>query len=439
MEKELLMNRELVSRLLNELRQMPICDPHSHVRQDQPVAQCLGDLLGYHYYTELANSSRGAPVELPEDPMERVEYVWPHLPQLRGTVQFDWMMGISEIFFEIPRGDWFSKPKEKIIARAQKAISAPEYRSKVFERARVQKVYLTNQFDEDLSGLEDDRLIPCLRTDDLVFNLSAQKTIKRLDRLARTRSGKGLKGFEQAVRFVFDRFTTWRMGYAALSLPPSFSCGKVKAKAAEKILRRWADGGKVSAKDRTIWAQYAIDLLASECRRVHVPFCLMTGADRDVYPQGVPSGRDQLRSDATLRGYDWLFNEYPEVRFPVLILTDSTGLELDAAGWIRHNVYPFSHWWYNNNPVCIRRELSRRLDVLPRNKFIGFHSDGYSLEFVLPKFNTFRLQLAQVLAERIEASALGGTQVVEPLDFDGAMALAEKIMLHNAEEILGGR
>jgi glucuronate isomerase len=431
------MNRELVSRLLNELRQMPICDPHSHVRQDQPVAQCLGDLLGYHYYTELSNSSRGRPVELPEDPMARVEYVWPHLPQLRGTVQFDWMMGISEIFFEIPRGDWFNKPRKEVIERAQRVIEAPDYRDKVFERSRVSKVYLTNQFDEDLSGLTDKRLVPSLRTDDLVFNLSTQKTIKRLDKLARVKSGKRLAAFERAVRFVFDRFGTWKMGYAALGLPPNFECAKVKRKAAERILKRYANNSKVSAKDRETWAQYAIDLLASECRRVGAPFCLMTGADRNVYPQGVPAGQDQLRSDATLRGYDRLFNAFPEVRFPVLILTDSTGLELDAAGWIRHNVYPFSHWWYDNNPICIRRAVRRRLDVLPRNKFIGFHSDGYSLEFVLPKFNAFRLQLAEVLAERIEESQIAGSQVIEPLDFDGAMAVAEKILLQNPDEILG--
>ena len=431
------MNRELVSRLLNELRQMPICDPHSHVRQDQPVAACLGDLLGYHYYTELSNSSRGRPVELPEDPAARVDYVWPHLPQLRGTVQFDWMMGISEIFFEIPRGDWFDKPKEEVIERAQRAIEAPDYRDKVFERSKIKKIYLTNQFDEDLGSLTDDRLVPCLRTDDLAFTLSAQNTIKRLDKAARTKSGKSLKEFERAVRLCFDRFATWKMGYAGLSLPPSFVCAKVKRKSAERVLKRWANGSKVSDEDRELWAQYAIDLLASECRRTNVPFCLMTGADRSVYPQGVPAGQDQLRSDANLRGYDRLFNEYPEVRFPVLILTDTTGLELDAAGWIRHNVYPFSHWWYDNNPICIRRAVRRRLDVLPRNKFVGFHSDGYSTEFILPKFNAFRLQLAEVLAERIEESEIAGSQVSEPLDFDGAMAVAERILLQNPDEILG--
>jgi glucuronate isomerase len=165
----------------------------------------------------------------------------------------------------------------------------------------------------------------------------------------------------------------------------------------------------------------------------------MIGADRCVYYHGVPSGQDQFRCDAHLRGYDRLFNKYPGVRFPVLVVSDTAGLELATAGWIRHNVYPMSHWWYSNNPVDIRRELRRRLDVLPRTKFIGFHSDGYSLEFTLPKFNTYRLQLALVLAERIEEGQVGGAETIEPLSVDGALELAQQILLRNCGEILGCR
>lgn len=57
---------------------------------------------------------------------------------------------------------------------------------------------------------------------------------------------------------------------------------------------------------------------------------------------------------------------------------------------------------------------------------MGFHSDGYSSEFILPKFNTFRLVLAKVLAEKIEESKIAGSAVAEPLDEDGALELAER-------------
>lgn len=433
------MNAELVSQLLRELKKMPILDPHTHVPWDRPVARHLGDLLGYHYYTELANSSRGVPEALPEDPQGRIEYVWPHLEKLRGTVQFDWMMGISENFLEIPREDWWSRPKEEILRRAQRAIEDPGYTRKVFERSNVRRAYLTNQFDEDLSDLHDERLVPCLRSDDLVFNLVERKTLERLDKLAQARTGQSLEAFEKALALVFDRFAAWKMGYAALGLPPRFRVESVRLKDAEKLLRRIANGKDLDRDERETWACYVVERLALECARVKAPFCLMTGADRGVYPAGVPAGQDLFRSDGHLRGYDTLFNKYPDVRFPVMVVSDTAGLELAAAGWIRHNVYPFSHWWYANNPVDIRRELRRRIDVLPRNKFIAFHSDGYSMEFVLPKFNTYRLQLALVLAERIEESKLGGSETLEPFYVDGALALAERILLRNPEEILGIR
>jgi len=433
------MNATLVRELLRELKKMPIIDPHTHVRAWQPVAAHLGDLLGYHYYTELSNSSRGAPLPLPDDPEARIDYVWPHLPDLRGTVQADWMMGISEAFFDIPRKDWFTKPKQDIVRRAQKAIQSTSYQECVWQRSSITSVIMTNQFDEDLSGLKDNRLVPGLRTDDLVFNPDTSASIARLDKALAMRSGQSLASWRAAVTRVFDNFWRWNMGYAALGLPPNFATAAVPDETAAGLLRRIAAGASLDAQARQTWAAFAIEELAKQCRRLNAPYCLMIGADRNVYDQGVPSGQDQFRCDAHLRGYDRLFNQYPDVRFPVLVLSDTAGLELAAAGWIRHNVYPMSHWWYSNNPVDIRRETRRRLDVLPRNKFIGFHSDGYSLEFTLPKFNTYRLQLAIVLAERIEEGKVGGSDTIEPLDVDGALALAERILLRNCNEIMGCR
>jgi len=431
------MNAPLVKTLLTELKKMPIIDPHTHVRAHQPVAAHLGDLLGYHYYTELSNSSRGRPVALPDDPDERIDYVWPHLPELRGTVQFDWMMGISEVFFEIPRGDWFSKPKKEIVARAQKVIQSSGYEKLVWERSNVKQVYLTNQFDEDLSGLKDDRLVPCLRTDDLVFNADSARSISRLDNALHMKSGADLNAWRSALTMVFNRFHGWKLGYAAVGLPPSFILVENAEERARELLPKLAEGETLDPQSRRIWASFAIEEITKQCKRINVPYCLMAGADRGVYPQGVPSGQDLFRCDAHLRGYDWLLNKYPEVRFPFMVVSDTAGLELCAAGWIRHNVYPFSHWWYANNPEDIRRELRRRLDVLPRNKFIGFHSDGYSLEFTLPKFNTFRLQLAKVLADRIDEGEVGGSTVLEPMTVESALAVAEKIMLQNCVGILG--
>jgi glucuronate isomerase len=429
------MDQALVQTLLAELRRMPIVDPHTHVRPEQPVAKHLGDLLGYHYYTELSNSSRGRPEPLPDDPEARIEYVWPHIEQLRGTVQWDWMMGISELLLDIPRADWARLSKREITARAQKAIDAPSYAKTVFERSRLRRVFLTNQFDDDLSFLTDDRLVPCMRTDDFVTYLDSTQALRRLEKVGGVNAGKDLASFRKALSVVFDRFAGWNFACAAAGLAPGFQAVKVEDAEAVKLLKKAAGGEAFTTEARARWAAFAVEEIARQCARVGAAFCLMTGADRLVYAHGVPSGQDQLRSDANLRGYDRLFNEHPNVRFPVLILSDATALELDAAGWIRHNVFPMSHWWYANNPGDIRRGLRRRLEVLPRNKFVGFHSDAYSAEFILPKFNTFRLQMALVLAEKIEESRIGGSEITEPLDVERGLALAERVLLRGPEEL----
>lgn len=434
------MNATLVSQLFRELQKLPILDPHTHVRADQPVAKHLGDLLGYHYYTELANSSRGTPVKLPDDPQARIDYVWPHLPQLRGTVQFDWMMGISEILLGIPRADWWTQPKETIVKRAQQVIESKSYASLVWEKSNLTQAYMTNLFDEDLSKHADARLVPCLRTDDLVFHLVKHKTLPRLEKASGIKVGESLDRFNEGLSKIFARYAGWKMGYAALGLPPNYiQAGEVSRSQAELVHGRLAAGEHLSEEQRYAWAAYMLDRIAAECARVKAPFVVMVGADREVYPQGVPAGQDLFRCDSHLRGLDGLFNKYADVRFPVMVVSDTAGLELAAQGWIRHNVFVFSHWWYANNPEDIRREVRRRLDVLPRNKMIGFHSDGYSSEFILPKFNTYRLVLAKVLAEKIEESQVAGSSVTEPLDAKAALDLAERILIQNPKALFGIR
>jgi glucuronate isomerase len=47
----------LTNRLYEQIAQIPIRDPHTHISPHQPAARCLDEILGYHYYTELAHSA----------------------------------------------------------------------------------------------------------------------------------------------------------------------------------------------------------------------------------------------------------------------------------------------------------------------------------------------------------------------------------------------
>ena len=51
------MSAGLEQRILGELNRIRLIDPHSHINPHAAAAKTLTDILGYHYYTELAHSA----------------------------------------------------------------------------------------------------------------------------------------------------------------------------------------------------------------------------------------------------------------------------------------------------------------------------------------------------------------------------------------------
>ncbi len=50
----------------------------------------------------------------------------------------------------------------------------------VWSKSRIEAVFLTNEFDDPLTGWDTAQYIPCLRTDDLVLKLHEPRTVERL-------------------------------------------------------------------------------------------------------------------------------------------------------------------------------------------------------------------------------------------------------------------
>ncbi len=48
---------QLTHDLYAEIVKIPLIDPHSHIDPHRPTARSLDEILGYHYYTELAHSA----------------------------------------------------------------------------------------------------------------------------------------------------------------------------------------------------------------------------------------------------------------------------------------------------------------------------------------------------------------------------------------------
>ena len=163
----------LTHTLFEALDRVPLVDPHSHIDPRSPASTTIADLLGYHYYTELAHSA-GMPRERIEEPgispEEKVARLFEHLHHIDHSVQWSWFVELSrELFgFEgdcIDRGNW-----RDLYDLASKKMSQPDWEDQVLRKSHVERIFLTNDFDDPLDDFDTHRYVPCLRTDDLVFN-----------------------------------------------------------------------------------------------------------------------------------------------------------------------------------------------------------------------------------------------------------------------------
>ena len=59
-------------------------------------------------------------------------------------------------------------------------MQSPDWARRVMEISKLKAVFLTNDFDDPLSGFDASLFVPCLRTDDLVFHLSNEAVRGRL-------------------------------------------------------------------------------------------------------------------------------------------------------------------------------------------------------------------------------------------------------------------
>src|SRR5436305_10413015 len=97
---------QLVQNLESALSKVPLIDPHSHIDPLAPVSKSLDDILGYHYYTELAHSAGMSQTLLGERggvsprsaPRERVRAIVAHMDRYDNTAQYAWFLDIARTF-----------------------------------------------------------------------------------------------------------------------------------------------------------------------------------------------------------------------------------------------------------------------------------------------------------------------------------------------------
>jgi glucuronate isomerase len=415
------MSEALCLRLFEELDWLVLIDPHTHIDPHAPSAKDLSEILGYHYYTELAHSAgmpRGQIEEPGLDPREKVRRLAAWLPALDNTIQSSWLVEMARSLFDFDDDQIGPHNWELLYDAAEKALGRPNWCADVLKRSRIEAVFLTNYFDDPLAGFDTKTYVPCLRTDDLVFRLARPAVRERLERASGNAVGN-VDSLTAALGKLFEHFVSRGARACAISLPASFAPVKIsRSDAARAQDAVWREGEAAEPARQHELSNFVFWTLAEHCAAFKLPFDLMIGVERQVYTAGVYQGCDLYDSRVSLIQYRDLFNAFPTVTFPISVLASVTNQELTSYSWIFPNVVTHGHWWYSNTPTFIAHDAAARLEAVPRTKQIGYYSDMYK-----------RL-LARILAQRFVIER-GWSE-------DRAAALGRQVLRGNVERIFYG-
>jgi glucuronate isomerase len=384
------------------LADIPLIDPHSHIDPHAPVSKTLDDILGYHYYTELAHSAGMPQTCLAKDfpKRDRCREIIRFMSRYDNCEQYRWFVSIARTFLGFTGTMVTAADADALFDAAEKTFAQKDWEQQVFAKSKLEKIFLTNEFDDPLEGFDTAKYVPCLRTDALVFQFDQPAVKQRLAKATGIDAGD-LPTLRKAIRVLFERFVAKGAKACAISLPPDFA---------------------PNPNDNSIFW-----MLAEHCREFKLPVDLMIGVNRKVYAAGVYQGQDLFDQRTSLIQYRDLFNAFPEVTFPISVLTSGQNQELVAYSWIFPNVVTNGHWWYSNIPAYIRPDLTERLQAVPKTKQVGYYSDAYKLEFVLPKYAMYRRLLAEVLADTfVRPGTLTETE---------AVALGKRLLRDNVREL----
>src|SRR5437660_950777 len=136
----------LADELYTEICHIPVIDPHSHINPHQPASRSLDDILGYHYYTELAHSAGmdKGPLAADVDPRERVRAIVYHMSRFDNTAQYTWFLEIARAFLDFQGQRLGLADCTWLCDTAERLMAQRDWTEQVLRRSNVEKIFLTN-------------------------------------------------------------------------------------------------------------------------------------------------------------------------------------------------------------------------------------------------------------------------------------------------------
>jgi len=392
--------KELFQRLIEDVGSIPMMDIHSHIDWSHPHARSARDVLLYHYIaTELR--SAGMPPELvaPNLPAEEaVENALPYFSMIRNTSTHWCLMTMLKDLYgfendEINKENW----NEIVEAIGKGTVQDNRYRWVLTEKAKIKKTFLTLRHTEENLQYNPELFVGALRLDPLITQLN-KDNIQSLEK-ATGASIASIGDFMDALGRLFKKFS--KCVAVTASFQPEDSFAQPNEREAEKSFKNLLVKGSSTPKERRTVSSHLVRQVLGLVTKSGFVFQIMLGVKRPVSGAAPPDYAIAGFEATTVPSLCPLFSEFKDVKFDVFTASQVLSHQLTVVAKNYPNVHVSGYWWYAFYPTYIRQFLRERFQMLPRNKFNGFFSDAYVVEWSYAKSALVRRQIAAVLAEMV--------------------------------------
>ena len=298
--------------LFDEMARWPIFDPHTHIDPHRPAARHFDEILGYHYYTELAHSA-GMPAEAVSaelDPDTRAANLVEYLDRIDSTVQYSWLLEIARTFHRFPHDRITPENLGELLERADHRRDGAGVGPRGLEGEPAGSRVPDQRVRRPAGGLGHGgvRPVPADRRP----GPEAARADARPPGCER-RSDMDVSDFaslRQAIGRLFERFVAQGARACAVSLPPDFAPRRASHRRASTPIRKAIHGMDLRPDEHEEVRCSVFWMLAEFCAEFRLPFDLMIGPIRNVYPAGVAGGRDLFDRRVSLYDYRELVQSF---------------------------------------------------------------------------------------------------------------------------------
>ncbi len=429
--------------LSGHISEIPLIDVHTHIDLSHLSARGLHDLLLYHMViSELYSAGCPNGSRLPEWPEDaeskaRVLNAVPYIPYVKYTSCYSMLKkilsGLYGFHEDITADNWSrldglirerydSGYADEILKKANIASVNTEFcrkhghENKNFFYSLEWAFFTRNQyglFDAPLLELEiaatqDKPAGPIPVTFDETLYASRRR-IETVDQ----------------VNEAMDSYVSKIPFDDVVSLPTHFSTdinyGEVTR---EQMSEALANRKNASSRERDIYANYInnsyFETLSKYGRKTAVSISI--GAEPLQYETGV-----KLNTE-TLYAIESLANKYPGLDFIIFNGCDYQDTALSGIIRETQNVYVAGFWWHNFFPSAIDNIIRGRLERIPINKWFGYFSDAYCVDWAYGKSALIRACFSRVLSSLVDNKVYS---------LNDALSIANRLLFQNAKDYFG--